>query len=591
MMAIRIFLLWITLFPLVIKAQDYEVNGLENCILEYPNDKIIIKNTDQALAWLKGHFNREFKFKNHVIGPYSSHFLFTQTFNNKEIYKSQVKINVDMNGNILSVSNNLISEAFKINEDASELKRKFSVKEKINNDLFILESTSIYIPFENKISPCNKLILSDFKDIYNEYILDTNGDLLFYNNLLSYFHKTIEITDTPAVGLIFNPDPLTSSDNVYLSPWVDSNDESNSQLSSQQQIANLICTFENDSFRLKNSAVVISEVSPPNVLPAVSHNPNFSYSRDQSGFEDVNAFFHITTFNSYIHNDLGFPNICNYQIVVDAHGMNGADNSNFNPASSPPRLSFGEGGVDDAEDADVIIHEYGHAISHSAAPNTNFGLERTTLDEAGGDYFAASYSRHISSNFWYNVYTWDGHNEFWNGRIANSTDHYPEDLANNKYSDADIWSSVLMEIWEIIGREATDRLLIQANMSYATNMTMPQAALLFLQADELLYNSSHFLPIRDKMVARGLLPFDISVPNLNNENLRLINSVAFFEGNGPLIIQTENGINSPIQIYNLEGKLILEKNSYRGKLELQPCELPKGLYLIKVGNNWNKFMR
>ncbi|MEZ4916786.1 MAG: hypothetical protein R2836_07345 [Chitinophagales bacterium] len=55
------------------------------------------------------------------------------------------------------------------------------------------------------------------------------------------------------------------------------------------------------------------------------------------------------------------------QISVDTHGNNGADNSFFSPAT-PLRLIFGEGGVDDAEDADVIIHEYGHAISHFAAP-------------------------------------------------------------------------------------------------------------------------------------------------------------------------------------------------------------------------------
>ncbi len=587
----RFILLLIFLFPLTSISQNYEIHGLQKCTLELPNEEIIIKDKDNTLDWVKKQFKREFKLENQIFGPYTSHFLFTQIVNNKEVYKSQVKINIDLNGKILSISNNLIPEVFEIDEDAKEFKSKFPTDQDIDQNLIQVSEEDLYIAWDNKISTCKRIISSDLKDTYNEYIVDLNGDLLFCNNLLSYFNKTIEIADTPAVGLIFYPDPLTSSGNVYLSPWVDSNDASNSLLSSQQQIANLICTFENDSFRLKNSAVIISEVSTPYVLPAVSNNPNFIYSRDQSGFEDVNAFYHLTTFNSYIHNILGFPNICNYQIVVDAHGMNGADNSNFNPASSPPRLSFGEGGVDDAEDADVIIHEYGHAISHSAAPNTNFGLERTTLDEAGGDYFAASYSRHISSNFWYNVYTWDGHNEFWNGRIANSTDHYPEDLVNNKYNDADIWSSVLMEIWELIGREATDRLLIQANMSYATNMTMPQAALLFLQADELLYNSSHFIPIRDKMVARGLLPSDISIPNIKTNSLRTINSAAFFEGSGPLIFQIAKENNQSIQIFTSEGKKILDKKILHSKFELQPWELPKGIYIFNIGNSWGKFTR
>jgi hypothetical protein len=32
------------------------------------------------------------------------------------------------------------------------------------------------------------------------------------------------------------------------------------------------------------------------------------------------------------------------------------------------RLAFGEGGVDDAEDVDVVLHEYGHAIQHDTVP-------------------------------------------------------------------------------------------------------------------------------------------------------------------------------------------------------------------------------
>ena len=46
----------------------------------------------------------------------------------------------------------------------------------------------------------------------------------------------------------------------------------------------------------------------------------------------------------------------NYAIDVDCHGFNGGDNSAFNPGTNPPSIVFGQGGVDDAEDADVIIH-------------------------------------------------------------------------------------------------------------------------------------------------------------------------------------------------------------------------------------------
>ena len=81
---------------------------------------------------------------------------------------------------------------------------------------------------------------------------------------------------------------------------------------------------------------------------------------------------------------------------------------------APTLHAFGEGGVDDAEDGDVIIHELGHAISHMRA-NSNSGTERSTYDEALGDYFAERYGRllGITSN---RVFDWDGNNTFWSGR-------------------------------------------------------------------------------------------------------------------------------------------------------------------------------
>ena len=90
-------------------------------------------------------------------------------------------------------------------------------------------------------------------------------------------------------------------------------------------------------------------------------------------------------------------------VKFDPSGLSGADNSHYLGGSG--QLAFGEGGVDDAEDADVIVHEFGHALSDHASPLSNTGLERRAIDEGYGDYFAASYSRKFSDYNWENIFS------------------------------------------------------------------------------------------------------------------------------------------------------------------------------------------
>ena len=66
------------------------------------------------------------------------------------------------------------------------------------------------------------------------------------------------------------------------------------------------------------------------------------------------------------------------------------DNSYFSPMTRS--MTLGTGGVDDGEDADVIVHEYGHSLQDQAVHN--FGVSRggAAVGEGFGDYLAASMS-------------------------------------------------------------------------------------------------------------------------------------------------------------------------------------------------------
>ncbi|MBL4577407.1 MAG: T9SS type A sorting domain-containing protein, partial [Flavobacteriales bacterium] len=300
---------------------------------------------------------------------------------------------------------------------------------------------------------------------------------------------------------VFLPDPLTSAGQVYGGVYADNGDADNAALNDERYDVTMVVDFANDTFRLTSPLVEIQNFSNPVTTIAISTVPNFDFTRTQKEFEDVNCFYHLTTFQNYMQS-LGFA-LVNYQLGVDAHALNGADNSMFNF----PRLYFGDGCVDDAEDADVIIHEYGHAITASAAPNTWIGSERKALDEGAGDYLATSYTRMLNSFNWELMFGWDGHSSAcWPGRTAATTKQYPAGLTGDIHADGEIWSSTLMQIWEVLGRETTDQIFLQSLYSYAQNISMTDAAYMFLDADSLLNGGANYVASYYWFEKRGILP-------------------------------------------------------------------------------------
>jgi len=513
--------------------------------------------------------------------PKARHYQFAQTLNGRKVFRGSIKLNLATDGRILSLFDNTVS----ISQNESE---SFPNHEAFHDGLTVHYNTpnngklhhytleEVYFPVEGFLEPAIHLEVVETTDRYYELVLNTDARVIYQNDLLSYATPQ----DSVVTLWVFDPDPLTSANQTYGTPYADDSDNDIVELNAERIRVYAPAAFESDTFFLENDYVKIQEHSLPNIPPVTSTDPIFNFTRSESGFEDVNAFYHITNFQNYIQS-LGFNDIVNYQIPVDVHALNGSDNSNFNPGFNPPRLQFGEGGVDDAEDADVIIHEYGHAIMHSAAPGTNVGTERQALDEAVGDYFASSYSRFASPNRWEDVFTWDGHNEYWNGRSSISSDIYPDDLVGNLYSDADIWSATLMQIWEDIGREATDAIMIQAAYSFSSNMTMNQAAELFIQADTLLFNGVNFDPIQEHMCNRGLVSCNVGLEeNTQPKAFQILNSVGFANGTSPVVVLTSEPVS--ITLYNAVGQLLLTDSDGSGILELSSADLESGVYLLEV---------
>lgn len=125
-----------------------------------------------------------------------------------------------------------------------------------------------------------------------------------------------------------------------------------------------------------------------------SSSRTYNFNRSQAGFEQVMGYYSITTAQEYIHS-LGFTDVNNSAQRYRTTGLTD-DNSFYDPSND--RITFGTGGVDDAEDEEVIWHEYGHAIQDDQVPGFGSTDEAGAIGEGFGDYWAFTMSVAKSPN-------------------------------------------------------------------------------------------------------------------------------------------------------------------------------------------------
>jgi hypothetical protein len=254
---------------------------------------------------------------------------------------------------------------------------------------------------------------------------------------------------------------------------------------------------------------------------------HYDYSRDEAGFEEVNAYFHIDRFQRRLQN-LGFTNANNRQILVDVHYM-ADDNSwyEFNARA----LEFGDGGVDDAEDEEIIIHEYGHAIHHNVIPGlaaTSGGATVRALSEGWCDYFAASYGGDPCVGEWdATSYSPDVPPCL---RRTDSFLVYPTDLRGEVHADGEIWSCALWAVRDSLGRDVADRLAVESIYFSSASSGFRDAGWALVLADWTLYGGLHLATIEAVLSERGLLPAgqDILLANDATATIGIGFQFAFF---------------------------------------------------------------
>jgi len=249
---------------------------------------------------------------------------------------------------------------------------------------------------------------------------------------------------------------------------------------------------------------------------AYSPTNTFLYRRNQDEFEQVMAYYWITQAQEYIQS-LGFgtgralPPINEepQRLRINQYGV---DNSFA--TEHKDEMRFGKGGVDDAEDAEVILHEYGHAIHF--AQGFQFSTEEAgAISEGFGDYWAVTVSEHVRAALGLPaspdpacVADWDSTSYTASAphclRRLDEDLTYPDDLVGEVHADGEIWSRALWDIRSALGATKADTAILDGQFGFDGG-TMPALARDIVAAADELYGGTVASQVHAVFEDRGIL--------------------------------------------------------------------------------------
>lgn len=153
--------------------------------------------------------------------------------------------------------------------------------------------------------------------------------------------------------------------------------------------------------RLRKSGYLTGKYVTTRLTPAPrarNQDLEFHFDSHDPRFEEVMVYYWIDRVCAYLH-QLGFRGVMKSPLPVNARGTED-DQSWYDPQAR--ELNFGLGGVNDAEDADIILHEFGHAFLDALVPrwgNAWYADPVRSMGEGVGDFLACCYLADADGNF------------------------------------------------------------------------------------------------------------------------------------------------------------------------------------------------
>jgi len=441
-----------------------------------------------------------------------SHVLYQQYHAGKPISGAWIRVDIDKDGRVFNIHNDLVSEPAMVKARKADTKRATTEDKQLSDGEARALAIEAAAPAKGDAIrvvcsdlcyyKCNGVPTLSWKVIvkitppksgakerrpaeWKTYIDANTGAILDKHYLLRFIDGK---------GRVFDPNPVVSLNDTSLEDYSKIPDKAYTEVVLRD---------------LKKSGFIegpyVTTKTTPNRIKR--KNRDFRFKRADRAFKEVMVYFHIDRLQRHLQ-EMGFDNVLNQPIPVNIDGQSD-DNSHYSPSDKD--LTFGTGGVDDAEDAEIILHEYGHAIQDNQVPGFGQSSEGGAMGEGFGDFLAASFFSDVKpKNMKPTVGNWDA--TAYSGaeppylRRLDSNKQYPKDLRGEVHDDGEIWSACLWELRAALGRATTEKLVIAHHFLLARDSGFEEGANALITADKNLNNGENESAIRDVFVRRGILP-------------------------------------------------------------------------------------
>jgi hypothetical protein len=440
----------------------------------------------------------------------STHVVFQQEFRQLPIFGQQLRVHMDRNMSVLLLNGSYLEEsdfevlniviikpqkAVKIAESALNSQKLF--KESTVKEVYIANQKKLHRGYyvtvfsEKPLGEFVYLIEAAEGNILRHYnrILDTPENNRKFKNEENTSEDSPEWMETRKQIL----SSVTTPDNTELTApfgWVHS---PSMHFSPAMQGVSLLKTA--DSGELSNNLI---DVFTSGQQRALSTEGIFTYKPDDHRYQEVMVYYYTNAVNSWLEKMDIKSRLSNLEAVL---AYNQADNSFFSPGSNG--LYFGNGGIPDAEDAQIILHEFGHAIVNSIAailgsPDSMSGA----MHEGFADYLAATWFNNP------NVASWDSlaYSDKGYLRTLNNKMTFPENMNGSCHNDGQIWGGALWDLRSKLTAETADRLVFQSLHFLPEDCDFTDGLLAILSADETLFEAKNRSAIIEIFRKRGIRP-------------------------------------------------------------------------------------